>query len=240
MDTASQPPVRFREDLEANLRRAETLAPTHCAGCNGYHLTRVRRRLRSPASDALDRPETVRMLRDWSADRRAHAAEPCDILIVGAADTNLLATCAEAVVDAAKARYTVLDRCRTPLALCEAFARQHDLEVRTRQADMSAPDGAFAADAIVVHSLLRFLPQGAHLASLRALRRWLKPGGVVIFSHRLIAEHDDTESYYLAEYQSAEQLVALFSQAGLRAVSLREAVEEGGPRHRILALLQAT
>jgi hypothetical protein len=224
--------------LEANLRLAETLAPTHCAGCNGYHLARVRRRLKS-TPDALDRSEMVQLLRDRLASRRGSPAEPIDVLIAGSADTNLLATCADAAPDAERVRYTVLDRCRTPLALCEAFARRHRLEVQTRQYDMGAPDGAFAADVIVVHSLLRFLPSSAHLSTMAALRRSLKPGGAIVFSHRLMPEAKDGEPYYQAEYQSVEPIKALFAQAGLRTVSLQEAVEQGGPRHRILALLEA-
>lgn len=238
MNPQIEPLGRFREDLEANLRLAEALAPTHCAGCNGYHLARARRRLTSQAPDALDRADMVRLLRGLAANPEISPAEPFDILIAGSADTNLLATCAEAVSDVARARYTILDRCRTPLALCDAFARQHRLDVRTRPVDMSAPDGVFAADAIVVHSLLRFLPQRTHLASMRALGRWLKPGGAIIFSHRLMAESEGVEPYYLAEYRSAGTLVNLFAEAGLQVVSLQEAVEDGGPRHRVLALLK--
>jgi len=240
MGSVSHPTGRFREDLAANLRLAEALAPTHCAGCNGYHLARVRRRLTSPTPDALDRADMVRLLRDWLANRQRASVEPCDILIAGCADTNLLATCAEAASDAARACYTIVDRCRTPLALCEAFARQHGLAVLTRQVDMSAPAEVFAADVIVVHSLLRFLSQAVHLASLVALRRWLNPGGAIIFSHRLMTPRDGTDPYYLAEYESVGPLETLFSQAGLQVVSLQEAVEEGGPRRRILALLKAS
>lgn len=234
MDPVLQPPGRFHEDLEANLRLAEAVAPTHCAGCNGYHLARARRRLKSPMPDALDRADMMRLLQDFLASR---TTEPVDILIAGSADTNLLATCAEAVSDRATARYMILDRCRTPLALCDAFARRVGLDVQTRQVDMSAPEGEFTADLIVVHSLLRFLPHANHPASLAALRRWLKPGGAIIFSHRLMPTAKDGEPYYQSEYQSAEPIMRLFPAAGLRVVSLQEAVEEGGPRHRILALL---
>jgi hypothetical protein len=238
MDPVVEPEGRFREDLEENLRLAEALAPTHCSGCNGYHLERVRRRVAAPA-DALDRRDMMALLRDWLEIRGVHATEPADILIAGSADTNLLATCAEALSDAGAARYAILDRCRTPLALCEAFVRRHGLEARTLQLDLGSPEGAFAVDVIVVHSLLRFLPRPAHLGTMVALRRWLKPGGAIVFSHRLMAESQRTDPYYAAEYGSVEPLVALFADAGLQIVSLREQIEEGGPRHRVLALLTA-
>lgn len=226
---------RFPEDLEANLRLAETLAPTHCTDCGGYHLARARRRLAAGSPDALDRGDTVRLLRDCVA---ASTSRPVEILVAGAGDTNLLATCAEAVGDPTAGRYVVLDRCRTPLALCEAFGRQHGLDFRTGQVDMSAPDVRVAADVIVVHSLLRFLPRSAHLATMRTLRGWLKPQGTIIFSHRLIAGEAPSDPCYLAEYAVAEPLVALLSQAGLRVASSHEAIEEGGPRRRFLALLR--
>jgi hypothetical protein len=229
------PHRRFPEDPATNLRLAEELAPTHCAGCGGYHLDRARRRLTAP--DALDREEMVQVLRDWAA--RRPSSGPLHILIVGSADTNLLAIAAEAVADLGPARYTVLDRCRTPLVLCEAFARQHGLEVVTKPFDMGAPDGAFQADAIIVHSLLRFLPQAVHLASLSALRRWLSPGGAILFSHRLMAS-DPSGSYYKSEYKALEPLLHLIQQAGLKVAALQEAIEEGGPRHRILALLTSS
>jgi hypothetical protein len=228
---------RFPEDLAGNLRLAEALALTHCVGCGGYHLARVRRRLSSGTPDTLDRGEMVRLLRAWAVDRSFSEAAPLEVVIVGSADTNLLAMAAEAVSDLGPARYTVLDRCRTPLALCEAFARQHGLEVETRQFDMSAPDGAFQADAIIVHSLLRFLPQPVHLASLSALRRWLRPGGAIVLSHRLMMP-DSHASYYRSEYETLEPLLRVIQEAGLKVASLQEAVEEGGPRHRVLALLK--
>jgi len=227
---------RFPEDLAGTFRLAEVLAPTHCAGCGGYHLARARRRLTSATPDALDRDETVRVLRDWAVDRSASGAAPLEVVIVGSADTNLLAIAAEAVSDLGPARYTVLDRCRTPLALCEAFARRHGLEVEARPFDMGAPEGEFPADMIIVHSLLRFLPQSVHLATMVALRRWLKPDGAILFSHRLMAP-GPSAAFYKSEYETLEPLLRLFQDARLRIASLQEAVEEGGPRHRILALL---
>lgn len=226
------PTRRFPEDLAANLRQAEELAPNQCAGCGGYHLERARRRLTAP--DALDRGEMVGLLRDWAMKRSP--AGSAEVVIAGSADTNLLALAAEAVADLGPARYTVLDQCRTPLALCEAFARQHRLEVETRQVDMGAPGAAFPADAIIVHSLLRFLPQAVHLATMSTFKRWLKPGGAILFSHRLMPPQPNAP-YYRSEYETLAPLLNLFRQAGLEVTSLQETAEEDGPRRRVLALL---
>ena len=74
---------RLPEDLAGNLRLAEELAPTHCAGCGGYHLARARRRQTS--GDALDRDEIVRLLRAWAVDRSPSGTEPLEVVIVGSA-----------------------------------------------------------------------------------------------------------------------------------------------------------
>ncbi|WP_162916817.1 class I SAM-dependent methyltransferase [Dongia deserti] len=227
--------ARFPEDLAANLRLVEALAPAHCSGCMGYHLARARRRLKAGSPDALDRTETIQLLRTCLG-QASHGA--VDIVIAGVGDTNLLATCAEAMPDLAKVRFTVLDRCRTPLVLCEAFARRHGLNVETSQVEVGAPDAAFPADIILVHSLLRFLPRSAHRAVMLALRRWLKPEGMILFSHRLMAGDVMTESCYLAEYESAGPILNLFQEVGLQVVSSLEPVEQSGPRHRFLALLK--
>ena len=246
---AAEPAGRYREDLEANLRLVEALAPIHCTDCHGYHLSRARRRLRPGSPDALDRLEIVQLVQDCVAHRPVPGG--FHILIAGTGDTNLLATCAEAVsggeTDADRAiRYTILDNCRTPLAVCEAFAQAHRLELQTRQVDMGAPDAAFAADLIVVHSLLRFLPRASHLTTMRTLRQWLKPGGAVVFSHRLMAdEAGKTDSFYRSEYPSVASILALLSVAGFRVASMQEHVEDPAaaagrePRHRLLALLRA-
>ncbi|HEY1383806.1 MAG TPA: class I SAM-dependent methyltransferase [Dongiaceae bacterium] len=236
-----QRPSLFREDLEANLRLVEALAPVHCRDCGGYHLDRARRRARGPAPEALDRPHMVQLLQGWLAERLPGQGT-LDFLIAGSGDTNLLATCAEALAGGAlQARYTVLDRCQTPLELCAAFGREHRLGVRTLRMDMAAPEGPFAADVIIVHSLLRFLPRAAHVPAMRTLHRWLKPGGIMLFSHRLMSEGCDER----AEYGSVDPLRRLFAEAGLRIVALQEHIEDSAcvagraPRHRVLAVLQS-
>lgn len=243
----AEPADRYREDLEANLRMVEALAPIHCTDCGGYHLLRARRRLRPGSPAALDRPEIVALLRDCLTHRPLTAA--FDVLVAGAGDTSLLATCA-AAASAGNAgnrsvRYTIIDHCQTPLALCAAFARQHRLEVQTRRMAMDAPDAALEADAIVVHSLLRFLPLTRHLATMRTLRGWLRPGGKVIFSHRLMAGGaKEDQPFYRSEYPTANSVLTLLLAAGFRVVSMQERIEEPSdaigrePRRRMLALLR--
>lgn len=231
------------EDLAENLRLAERLAPIHCTGCGGYHLARARRRVQPGGADALDRPEIVALLRAELA-RRDASAHPADITIAGSGDTNLLAICADAAALTAiaprRVRYSVVDRCRTPLLLCEAFAQTYDLDLRVAQTEMGEDGPAFPADLILAHSLLRFVPADRHRATLRQLRGWLKPGGVMVFSHRLMAPAPGA-----GEYGDAAELVALLGAAGLGIVTQQQHHEEIAapgrdlPRHRFLALLRA-
>lgn len=235
---------RYPEDLAENLRLVEKLAPVHCQGCGDYHLARARRRLQPGGSHALDRADIVAMVRD-DLTRRGQAAGSASVLIAGSADTNLLAMCAEAAalcdLPAASVSFTIIDRCRTPLELCEAFGNRHGLDIRTQRMEMGGSGPAFAADLILVHSLLRFVPAAKHLDTMRQLRTWLGPGGAMIFSHRLM----ETDPGRMGqEYHDADPLIDLLDRAGLRVTAQRQPREEIAapgrdlPRHRLLALLQ--
>lgn len=248
MDSTPQPAVRqaggYAEDLAENLRLVQQLAPQHCLACDGYHLARARRRLVPGFADALDRPDMVALIRDDLTRRRAGAGR-MRILIAGSGDTNLLAICAESAALNALApatiRYTVVDRCRTPLELCAAFARRHHLNVEVAQAEIGDGSRVFPADLIVTHSLLRFLPRDQHLDALGQLRDWLLPDGAMVFSHRLMSPEATGRS---GEYRRAQDLVDLLRAAGFgigRALETREENPVPGrdvARHRLLALLR--
>ncbi len=235
---------RYPEDLAENLRLVEKLAPIHCAGCGGYHLARARRRLQPGSAHALDRPDIVGMVRD-DLTRRGQAAGAPGILIAGSGDTNLLSICADAGalcdLPPSAISFTIIDRCRTPLELCEAFGRRHGFTVHTQRMEMGGAGPAFSADLILVHSLLRFVPAAMHLDTMRQLRGWLRPGGAIIFSHRLMEVEPGLTG---PEYRSADQLIDLLDRAGLRVAAQRQQREEVAapgrdlPRHRFLALLQ--
>jgi hypothetical protein len=115
---------------------------------------------------------------------------PLDIVIAGAADTGILATCAHATAmmgDAihSRCRFTVLDRCRSPLALCDEFAERHALTMRSVQEDLLSGSEQFAADLIMSHSFLRFIDRAKQIALLRRFGTWLKPRGRIMISQSL-------------------------------------------------------
>ena len=111
----------------------------------------------------------------------AAAPAPPRILISGAADF------ARAALDTApvQPRFTVIDRCDTPLALCRWFAERAGFEIETRTADIFAFRDADGFDAIVTHSFLgNFEPE----LRPRLMRGWyglLRAGGRVLTINRL-------------------------------------------------------
>jgi SAM-dependent methyltransferase len=116
-----------------------------------------------------------------------------DILIAGSADSGLLATvvrAARAVVPARLAgfRFTVIDRCGTPLEFCRRFGKRHGLALTTAVAGLAADAAVPRADVVLMHSVLRFLPATRHAAALAAIGRALKPGGRIVFSQRIGSE----------------------------------------------------
>lgn len=198
--TADRPSLSDRElcgeEFERNLKLAIDYAPDNCAGCADYHivsaLKRVSRHMlfehggRKPILDALERVIEERAARD---------GERIDLVIAACADTGVLSTaaaaawaCGENVLQ--RMRFTVLDRCPTPLMLCEEFGARHGIEVRTECVDLLETDAQFAADIIVIHNFLPFLPKDRHEDLMRGLRGWLNPSGRMVIWQPVAAGGD--------------------------------------------------
>jgi hypothetical protein len=146
-------------------------------------------------------------VRDIVGETAGASTGPLRIVIAGAADTGILATCAHAVSSlgpdvAARVAYTVIDLCMTPLALCETFARRHGLSVDLHRADLCKMDITIPSDLVVLHSILSYLPATHHHATIRELRRWLKPRGRMLVSNRvrLAARRRPSDAEIVASY----------------------------------------
>jgi hypothetical protein len=184
---------RYPEDPVANFLFVADLAPRLCPGCATYHMQYTARRAARQTSgagevDALDRPEMVALLAELVAERARARPEPVQLMLAGSADTALLSTAADAASAAGaveRVRFSVLDRCPTPLVLCAAFGRQFGLDVAIQTVDLLGSDRPAAADIIVLHSLFRFVPSERHRDLLNRLMSWLKPGGKLAFSMSL-------------------------------------------------------
>jgi SAM-dependent methyltransferase len=184
-------PAACGEDLARMASRMSELAPALCEGCAAYHLRFVLTRCATAdKSIAVDRPLLVSHVQRILSGRLSRSSDPLDVVIAGAADTGILATCAHAAAamnaeTLSRCRFTILDRCTSPLTLCQEFASRHALAARTVQVDLAAIDQDFDADVIMVHSLLRFLSRQQQLALLRKFDNWLRPGGRVILSQSI-------------------------------------------------------
>lgn len=116
------------------------------------------------------------------------APEP-RVLVSGAADFAMLEVAREAFAGSTSApRFTVADRCATPLALCRWYAEQSGFAIETAVADMLSFEDASGFDAIVTHSFLGNFPPKARP---RLARRWhalLRPGGRLLTINRVRGE----------------------------------------------------
>ena len=185
-------PLTCGEDLAQQASRMAELAPMLCADCAEYHIRFAVTRYVEPFDKAVavDRALLIQRVQQIMAETARRSDGLLNIVIAGAADTGVLATCAHATATLsdqvhARCRFTVLDRCRTPLALCAEFAHRHALSVQTAEIDLLAGSEHFDADLIVCHSLLRFMDRLQQIAFLKKLDTWLKPGGRMIVSQSI-------------------------------------------------------
>jgi hypothetical protein len=183
-------PLTCGEDLLQNAARISELAPDHCIGCADYHIRSAAQRCAPiPTGIGFDRPELAKLVKETLAEKAA-AAGSIEILIPGSADTGILATAAHAVAVLGQAvldrsRFTVIDRCPTPLILCREFGDRHHLAVDTVQGDLTTISHHFEADLILVHSVFRFIKRTDQVMFLSRLGRWLNATGRLIVSNRL-------------------------------------------------------
>lgn len=187
------------EDLAYNAQRASALAPQFCSGCADYHIRTALHRYTGTRLTILDRPELIRLASETLADRATRTERTIEIVIAGSTDTAMLATAAHAAAALGaetlrRCRFTVLDRCMTPLLLCEDFAARHGLTFHGQQADLMSAAQPCAADMIVIHSLFRFIPHASQAALLGRIGSWLIPEGRLIFSNRVLFDDDGGEA----------------------------------------------
>jgi SAM-dependent methyltransferase len=160
--------------------RAAELAQRWCNGCASYHGTRTARRLIDLSGLDSDRPVLVPLFQDLARDR-----PEAQWLVAGSADAGLFAMLASAIWPVAPAsRIVIVDRCPTPLALCEEYGSRYSSPFKTLCADLvqfsSAP-----FDFIFSHSLIEHICEAERLAVLARWHDLLRPGGLVIASCKL-------------------------------------------------------
>lgn len=226
-------PATCGENLAHNLGRAVELAP-FCSGCADYHVFNALRRLSGKTSWARGTREALlNTLRMIFAESAAIGRDGVDFVVAGAADTGVLSTCAHAAwlngqdfLD--RTRFTVLDRCGSPLAMCEDYGARHGLSVHTEVVDLLEVSKPFPADIIVVHNLLSFLPWSRHVDFLQMLGGWLKQGDCIAL-WSTITPSDDREATDMRQGQRIAELKAMISDGR---------IEVNGPKDVLLARLE--
>ena len=184
-------PLNCGEDLVQNANRVAELAPSLCLGCTDYHIRRaVQRAAGVRLSVAHDRAKIIRLVFDFLTTFPPEEQTPISIVIPGSADTGILSTCAHAAASLGLAmlnrcRFTVIDRCPTPLTLCREFAERYGISLETCEGDFNSPAFSFEADLVVVHSLLRFIAPDSQVELMRMFGSWLGRRGRIIFSNAI-------------------------------------------------------
>jgi hypothetical protein len=224
------------EDFARNLRRVMAIALTHCDGCADYHIAHVAKRLTGRTGWSHGARESlVDALQPILADLAVRDNGRIDVVVAACADTAVLATCAHAASLTGegllgRTRFSVLDRCRTPLALCEEFGQRYELTVRTDTVDLTETSKHIPADLIVLHNLLSYVPEERHRPLLQTLAGWLKVGGRLILWNDLVPpEHRDRFHLFL-ETQVAD----------VKAMLNRGEMEIGEPKAAFIARLERT
>ncbi|MEQ8356867.1 MAG: class I SAM-dependent methyltransferase [Kiloniellaceae bacterium] len=168
---------------------AHRLAPSDCwkdgasgEGCAWYHgFWPYLRLLDYGSSPALH----AAFYRDGLAPLAARDAA-ARVLVSGAADFAMLEVAHGAFGGAAKApRFTVTDRCATPLALSRWYAEQAGFDIEARAADIFSFSDDAGFDAIVTHSFLGNFPPHLRPRLLAGWRGLLRPGGRLLTVNRI-------------------------------------------------------
>ena len=172
------------EPLLSSAPMAWALAPTLCAtdpvtgeNCAPYHrlwqYLRILGLVETPPYHAAFFHETLRSV--------AHREARPRVLVSGTADYSMLAY----VVAAFRSRgvdpdVTVLDVCRTPLALNQWYAKRIGLEITTHQVSILDYEAGDGFDVICTHAFLgRFTPP-ERVTLFGCWKQALRPGGHVI------------------------------------------------------------
>jgi SAM-dependent methyltransferase len=184
--------LRFSEDLPQLSAEASDLARRLCGVCQNFHLIWPLLRLAQASGGDVEAPAVCATL------NRLLLRPGQRILIAGAADTGLLAVVARAA--AAGIDIVVLDRCETPLELCNRFAKRWALPIETMHLDLMKLSIESRFDVVFAHSLLQFIPAENRVDVLFRLRRSLRPDGRLVLVFRTSARIEDN---LLTEYRDS-------------------------------------
>jgi hypothetical protein len=191
----------WREDLAELALRGWRVGRQACRTCGGYHqlwgLLRAAGMVRGLDDDAQVLGPLM----------RASLGERSRVLLVGAADTGVLALLMREVAPT-RPRCTVIDRCAAPLELIRDYALEHGVDCELVHDDLLrwSPNRPF--DLVVAHYTLSFVAPADLRAAVDALARCVAPNGhalVVLKSGRAAPDSQvaDFRDAWLAEARAA-------------------------------------
>ena len=222
-DPKTAPPLD--EPLAASAPVAERLAAELCRRdpetgqtCAWYHGTWQYLRLLGLVS-APDRHADF----FFAALRRAARAGHRRVLVSGSADYAMFAHVLRAYRrEAADLDVTIVDRCPTPLALCDWYGAVVAHGVRTQACDILDFESDEPFDLICTHSFLGQFDRARRSELAAKWRRLLRPGGLVVTTNRVVAEGGGSIRGF-----TAEQAATFREQVAVEA--RRQAVLSVGP-----------
>lgn len=170
------------QDHAHNLRRMVQFSRLNCNSCRDYHATISYYRLTETSAWSVEQRDRLRDFVHGRIERQFTDDDRFAILIAGVADTSILAACAHTIAkrDAGlldKTLFSIFDKCPTPLSVCSDFALRYGLEADIHVNDLTAPSRDYSVDAMVLHSVLNFIPANQHRGIIEKAVEWLKPGG---------------------------------------------------------------
>lgn len=101
------------------------------------------------------------------------------VLIGGSADAGVLCSLGR-IYGPAKAAFTVVDKCRSPLELIREFAAEKQVLCRTLNLDILELDGSEQWDQIVLHYTANFVDADHREKFLARIAQALVPGGTLV------------------------------------------------------------
>lgn len=207
----SAPLARTRAD---ELCRRETDG----SSCVGYHGLRQYWRILDLVTTPAHHDFYAQRLRTLGVERGFR-----DVLISACADHVQLAQ----VLSASRSvglepRITVVDRCPTPLALCEWYAEREAASITTRCTDILQYRPKRRFDLICTHSFLSWFPPSRRREVAGSWHRLLRPGGMVLTVTRIWPETTSPETPVSSNAREVEDFCA---QVLDRATRLRDRLD---------------
>ena len=168
--------LSYDEDLRSLALQAYETADRLCVDCKNFHSLWPYLRLAKASGGDVEEPRIGSTLKELLAKGNR------TILVAGCADTGLLAVVARAAASGTK--ITLLDRCMTPLELCQRFAQCRSLSIETIHCDLMNFSAHSCYDIVFAHALLQFIPNRFRINVVSRIRQSLRPDGRLLIAFR--------------------------------------------------------